>query len=95
MLDLFQSAVNAGFFLGAVGIGYVADRWVPRPRLERPAPQITQAARAPSTVSGLDGLGLTSAAGERSQAPVFLPFPGLWGVEARFGMRRWFFPGAV
>ncbi|KAM5327240.1 solute carrier family 22 member 2 [Glossophaga mutica] len=27
LLDLFQSAVNAGFFLGAVGIGYIADRF--------------------------------------------------------------------
>ncbi|XP_024408001.2 solute carrier family 22 member 2 [Desmodus rotundus] len=27
MLDLFQSAVNAGFFIGAVGIGYIADRF--------------------------------------------------------------------
>lgn len=29
MLDLFQSAVNLGFFIGSVGIGYTADRWVP------------------------------------------------------------------
>ncbi|KAF6116148.1 solute carrier family 22 member 2 [Phyllostomus discolor] len=27
MLDLFQSAVNAGFFVGAMGIGYIADRF--------------------------------------------------------------------
>ncbi|XP_010629348.1 solute carrier family 22 member 2 [Fukomys damarensis] len=27
MLDLFQSAVNVGFFIGAVGIGYLADRF--------------------------------------------------------------------
>ncbi|NXO81297.1 S22A2 protein, partial [Sitta europaea] len=26
-LDLFQSAVNAGFFLGSVNIGYIADRF--------------------------------------------------------------------
>ncbi|XP_016066751.1 PREDICTED: solute carrier family 22 member 2 [Miniopterus natalensis] len=26
MLDLFQSAVNMGFFIGSVGIGYLADR---------------------------------------------------------------------
>nr|XP_055167939.1 solute carrier family 22 member 2 isoform X3 [Nyctereutes procyonoides] len=26
MLDLFQSAVNVGFFIGSVGIGYLADR---------------------------------------------------------------------
>lgn len=26
MLDLFQSAVNIGFFIGSVGIGYLADR---------------------------------------------------------------------
>lgn len=26
MLDLFQSLVNVGFFIGAVGIGYLADR---------------------------------------------------------------------
>lgn len=30
MLDLFQSAVNVGFFVGSVGIGYIADRWVPQ-----------------------------------------------------------------
>nr|XP_019605305.1 PREDICTED: solute carrier family 22 member 2 isoform X2 [Rhinolophus sinicus] len=27
MLDLFQSAVNVGFFIGSVGIGYIADRF--------------------------------------------------------------------
>ncbi|XP_066867553.1 solute carrier family 22 member 2 isoform X2 [Kogia breviceps] len=27
MLDLFQSAVNVGFFIGSVGIGYTADRF--------------------------------------------------------------------
>ncbi|XP_006734347.1 solute carrier family 22 member 2-like, partial [Leptonychotes weddellii] len=27
MLDLFQSAVNVGFFIGAVSIGYLADRF--------------------------------------------------------------------
>ncbi|XP_004639493.2 solute carrier family 22 member 2 [Octodon degus] len=27
MLDLFQSVVNAGFFIGAVAIGYLADRF--------------------------------------------------------------------
>uniref|UniRef100_A0A8C9A5A9 Major facilitator superfamily (MFS) profile domain-containing protein n=1 Tax=Prolemur simus TaxID=1328070 RepID=A0A8C9A5A9_PROSS len=27
MLDLFQSSVNVGFFVGSVGIGYVADRF--------------------------------------------------------------------
>ncbi|XP_016008222.2 solute carrier family 22 member 2 isoform X1 [Rousettus aegyptiacus] len=27
MLDLFQSAVNLGFFIGSVGIGYTADRF--------------------------------------------------------------------
>nr|XP_045013867.1 solute carrier family 22 member 2 [Jaculus jaculus] len=27
MLDLFQSVVNVGFFIGAVGIGYLADRF--------------------------------------------------------------------
>nr|XP_055167938.1 solute carrier family 22 member 2 isoform X2 [Nyctereutes procyonoides] len=27
MLDLFQSAVNVGFFIGSVGIGYLADRF--------------------------------------------------------------------
>uniref|UniRef100_G1SHS3 Solute carrier family 22 member 2 n=1 Tax=Oryctolagus cuniculus TaxID=9986 RepID=G1SHS3_RABIT len=27
MLDLFQSAVNIGFFIGSVGIGYLADRF--------------------------------------------------------------------
>ncbi|KAM6180617.1 solute carrier family 22 member 2 [Erethizon dorsatum] len=27
MLDLFQSAVNVGFFIGAVAIGYLADRF--------------------------------------------------------------------
>ncbi|XP_046305336.1 solute carrier family 22 member 2 [Marmota monax] len=27
MLDLFQSAVNVGFFVGSVGIGYLADRF--------------------------------------------------------------------
>ncbi|XP_062954046.1 solute carrier family 22 member 2 [Cynocephalus volans] len=27
MLDLFQSAVNVGFFIGSVSIGYVADRF--------------------------------------------------------------------
>ncbi|XP_066104331.1 solute carrier family 22 member 2 isoform X2 [Saccopteryx bilineata] len=27
MLDLFQSAVNTGFFIGSVGIGYIADRF--------------------------------------------------------------------
>ncbi|KAM9233297.1 solute carrier family 22 member 2 [Dugong dugon] len=27
MLDLFQSAVNVGFFIGSMGIGYVADRF--------------------------------------------------------------------
>ncbi|XP_054451512.1 solute carrier family 22 member 2 [Pteronotus mesoamericanus] len=27
MLDLFQSGVNAGFFIGAISIGYIADRF--------------------------------------------------------------------
>ncbi|XP_012615136.1 solute carrier family 22 member 2 [Microcebus murinus] len=27
MLDLFQSSVNMGFFIGSVGIGYIADRF--------------------------------------------------------------------
>ncbi|XP_045661440.1 solute carrier family 22 member 2 isoform X2 [Ursus americanus] len=27
MLDLFQSAVNVGFFIGSMGIGYLADRF--------------------------------------------------------------------
>ncbi|XP_006868530.1 PREDICTED: solute carrier family 22 member 2 [Chrysochloris asiatica] len=27
MLDLFQSAVNVGFFIGSMGIGYIADRF--------------------------------------------------------------------
>uniref|UniRef100_A0A8D1JU01 Solute carrier family 22 member 2 n=1 Tax=Sus scrofa TaxID=9823 RepID=A0A8D1JU01_PIG len=27
LLDLFQSAVNVGFFIGSVGIGYIADRF--------------------------------------------------------------------
>ncbi|XP_046526055.1 solute carrier family 22 member 2 [Equus quagga] len=27
MLDLFQSAVNVGFFIGCMGIGYIADRF--------------------------------------------------------------------
>ncbi|XP_036981972.2 solute carrier family 22 member 2 [Artibeus jamaicensis] len=27
LLDLFQSAVNAGFFIGSVSIGYIADRF--------------------------------------------------------------------
>lgn len=27
-LDLFQSCVNVGFFLGSLGVGYIADRYV-------------------------------------------------------------------
>lgn len=27
-VDLFQSCVNLGFFLGSLGIGYIADRYV-------------------------------------------------------------------
>lgn len=26
-VDLFQSCVNLGFFLGSVGVGYIADRY--------------------------------------------------------------------
>ncbi|XP_059971103.1 solute carrier family 22 member 2 isoform X2 [Mesoplodon densirostris] len=33
MLDLFQSAVNVGFFIGSVGIGYIADRFGRKPCL--------------------------------------------------------------
>ncbi|XP_042109627.1 solute carrier family 22 member 1 isoform X2 [Ovis aries] len=28
-VDLFQSCVNLGFFLGSLGVGYIADRFVP------------------------------------------------------------------
>lgn len=27
-VDLFQSCVNLGFFLGSLGVGYIADRYV-------------------------------------------------------------------
>lgn len=27
-VDLFQSCVNVGFFLGSLGVGYIADRYV-------------------------------------------------------------------
>ena len=27
-VDLFQSCVNVGFFVGSMGIGYIADRYV-------------------------------------------------------------------
>ncbi|KAK2114634.1 hypothetical protein P7K49_008900 [Saguinus oedipus] len=27
-LDLFQSCLNAGFFFGSLGFGYIADRYV-------------------------------------------------------------------
>uniref|UniRef100_G3T779 Solute carrier family 22 member 2 n=1 Tax=Loxodonta africana TaxID=9785 RepID=G3T779_LOXAF len=33
MLDLFQSAVNVGFFVGSMGIGYIADRFGRKPCL--------------------------------------------------------------
>lgn len=42
-VDLFQSCVNVGFFLGSVGIGYIADRYAeagpttPSARAERDA----------------------------------------------------------
>ncbi|XP_045150385.1 solute carrier family 22 member 2 isoform X3 [Echinops telfairi] len=38
MLDLVQSAVNVGFFIGSMGIGYIADRCLP----ESPRWLITQ-----------------------------------------------------
>lgn len=65
MLDLFQSAVNLGFFIGSVGIGYTADRWVPRfpkalgftcPRLKAILFQVTQTTTAWSNFGCLDNL---------------------------------------
>lgn len=34
-VDLFQSCVNLGFFLGSLGVGYIADRYVKAKSTER------------------------------------------------------------
>lgn len=98
MLDLVQAAVNMGFFVGSMGIGYIADRWVPRApkHLGSDVPPGNQASHSPQTtnacLAALPGPSQVSSARDKPDPCVT---PVLRALEGGLSRWQWFCPGAM